>query len=81
MHWNKAEILCYECTTTATYENIMKNETAKLCSKFDKIEEYEISCPYSTFCMKKTSELVLADGSKYSLISPAIILLIIVIIN
>ncbi|RZF38113.1 hypothetical protein LSTR_LSTR006512 [Laodelphax striatellus] len=52
---------CYQCTTV--YSPTMPNETeVHLCSKFDQSEKYEVDCPYSTFCMKKTFQLELQYG-------------------
>ena len=35
----------------------------KQCTKFDESSDYEVDCPYSTMCMKKTYRLQLLDGT------------------
>ncbi|XP_075219056.1 uncharacterized protein LOC142323383 [Lycorma delicatula] len=58
-------LTCYQCIVHPQYNN--HNETARLCSKFDASETFEVQCPYSTFCLKKTFELEIQNGKKIQL--------------
>ncbi|PSN52921.1 hypothetical protein C0J52_03015 [Blattella germanica] len=51
---------CYHCTIRPP--SPQSNETTRLCSHFDGSSLYEVNCPYSTFCLKKSFELSLLKG-------------------
>lgn len=52
-------IKCYECTV---YPKRQLNGTDRLCSKFDESKFFEVECPYSTMCKKRTYRLQLING-------------------
>lgn len=55
-------IKCYECTVIPQRRS---NETAeKLCSKFEETDYFEVNCPYSTMCKKRTYRLKLLNGEE-----------------
>lgn len=51
---------CYYCTIQPP--SYSSNRTTRYCSNFDGSSIYEVECPYSTFCMKKTFDLQLQKG-------------------
>ncbi|KAK7794426.1 hypothetical protein R5R35_003801 [Gryllus longicercus] len=51
---------CYKCTVLPPPHS--SNETARLCSHFDGSARFQVDCPYSTFCLKRTFELPLGKG-------------------
>ncbi|XP_018913377.1 uncharacterized protein [Bemisia tabaci] len=53
-------LVCYECTVHPPSSH--SNQTARLCSKFDASAHFQVECPYSTFCMRRSFKLDLKDG-------------------
>lgn len=47
-------IKCYNCQVAPNTRPDL-NTSTPMCSKFDESGKYEIDCPYSTMCMKKSS--------------------------
>ncbi|XP_065201411.1 uncharacterized protein LOC135832219 [Planococcus citri] len=58
VHRLSADLTCYECTTQPNPEP----SKSKSCSQFDESEKYEVTCPYSTFCLKRTYQYTLQGG-------------------
>ncbi|GLH03965.1 Uncharacterized protein GBIM_09775 [Gryllus bimaculatus] len=54
---------CYKCTVLPPPHS--SNETARLCSHFDGSARFQVDCPYSTFCLKRTFELPLGKGNMF----------------
>lgn len=54
-------IKCYECFVQP--KRTVNRTIDKPCTKFDESRDYEVDCPYSTMCMKKTYRLQLLDGT------------------
>ncbi|KAK0095868.1 hypothetical protein PV326_007171 [Microctonus aethiopoides] len=47
-----AGISCFKCTIAPLRR--ARNETIRICSKFEENSHYQIYCPNSTMCMKRT---------------------------
>lgn len=55
-----AAMKCYECTV---YPKRQINQTTdRLCSKFEETEFFEVECPFSTMCKKRTYRFQLNNG-------------------
>ncbi|XP_046387054.1 uncharacterized protein LOC124156515 [Ischnura elegans] len=55
-------LMCYKCSEMARPPS-NRTETTPPCSRFDPYApEFQVECADSTFCMKKTFELVLQNG-------------------
>lgn len=59
-----AGLTCYFCTIQPPSGRT--NLTARLCSMFDYSTHFYMDCPYSTFCVKRTYEMTLQQGSKFT---------------
>lgn len=57
-----AGISCFKCTIAPLRRT--RNETIRICSKFEENSHYQIYCPNSTMCMKRTIHHKLVNGSK-----------------
>ncbi|KAI5696466.1 hypothetical protein M8J76_007566 [Diaphorina citri] len=58
-----AQLTCYACTMHPD-PYLSPNITQRLCSQFDGSATFQVDCPFSTFCMKKTFEISLQGGRK-----------------
>lgn len=56
----RGALTCYKCTVLPPPHS--SNETVRLCSHFDGSSRFQVACPYSTFCLKRTFELPLGKG-------------------
>lgn len=52
-------IKCYECTVYPKQQN---GTLKRLCTQFDESKHYEVECPFSTMCKKRTYRLQLLNG-------------------
>lgn len=59
---SNGEIDCFECTVYPPEQYL--NKTTRLCSKFDGSDHFQVHCPDSTYCMKKSFWIELPDGGK-----------------
>ncbi|XP_012273712.1 uncharacterized protein LOC105696103 [Orussus abietinus] len=61
---NAEGISCYKCTILPPIRiSNMMQPVSQLCSQFDESSRFQVFCPTSTFCMKKTFHLKLANGT------------------
>ncbi|XP_044007802.1 uncharacterized protein LOC122852215 [Aphidius gifuensis] len=54
-------ITCFKCTVAPVY--IENKKTSQICNHFDGSEKFQVDCPQSTLCMKRTIHHRLRNGT------------------
>uniref|UniRef100_A0A8D8ZZ18 Protein sleepless n=1 Tax=Cacopsylla melanoneura TaxID=428564 RepID=A0A8D8ZZ18_9HEMI len=60
----RAHVTCYACTMSGSDPYAPPDTPKRPCAQFDGSARFQVDCPYSTFCMKKTFQMQLGGGRK-----------------